>query len=139
MSEFSRELLHAYLDDALTDSETARIERALRNSPELREQLCAAREEQDRGEHSLGAIWRRERLSCLSREELNGHLHGLHDVELEAYVEFHLKTIACATCLANLEDLREKQADTGTPARRRRKIFDSSSGLLSDAAEKKKK
>jgi hypothetical protein len=139
MSEFSREMLRAYLDDALSDSETARIERALRDSEKVRDELCSVRAELDRGDHSLGAIWRRERISCLSREDLNGHLHGIHDAELQAYVEFHLKTIACATCLANLEDLREKQVDAGPPARRRRKIFDSSSGLLTDAVDKKKK
>ncbi len=137
--DFSREQLHAYLDDALADSETAKIERALRDSEELRERLRVVREEQDRGEHSIGAIWRRERLSCLSREELNGYLKEFHDAAFQRYIEFHLKTIACPTCLANLEDLREKQAQTAAPTQRRRKIFDSSARMLGDGAEKDKK
>jgi hypothetical protein len=137
--DISREQLHAYLDDALADSDAARIERALRDSEELREKLRVVREEQDRGEHSIGAIWRRERLSCLSREDLNGYLHGIHETAFQSYIEFHLKTIACPTCLANLDDLREKQAQSGTPNRRRRKIFDSSAGLLGDGPDKEKK
>ena len=36
MSEITREQLHAYLDDALSDAETARVEQALRD---LRERL----------------------------------------------------------------------------------------------------
>ena len=139
MDDISREQLHAYLDDSLADSDTARIERALRDSKEMRERLRVVREERDRGEHSLGAIWRRERLSCLSREDLNGYLHKIHDAEFQQYIDFHLKTIGCSTCQANLDDLREKQAETAALDRRRRKIFDSSAGLLSELADDKKK
>jgi hypothetical protein len=138
MDAFSREQIHAYLDDALCDAETARIERGLRDSEELREQLRVVREERDRGEHSLGAIWRRERLSCLSREDLNGFLHGILDSELGKFIEFHLKTVGCPTCQANLDDLREKQAESGKPRKRRRKIFDSSAELLAKVPDEKK-
>ncbi len=133
MTIISREQLHAYLDDALPASELATIERQLRESAKLREQLQSVREERDRGEHSLGGIWRRERLSCLSRADLNGYLHGLHEPALHQYIEFHLQTIVCATCLANLEDLRERQTETTAP-KRRKKIFDSSAGLLAGRA-----
>ncbi len=136
MDDISREQLHAYLEDSLSDSETARIEKALRDSEELRQKLRVVREEQDRGEHSLGAIWRRERLSCPSREELNGYLHGILEADFQAYIDFHLKTIACSTCLANLDDLKEKQTENNKSGRRRRKIFDSSAGLLSSLTAK---
>ena len=66
MSEISREQLHAYLDDALSDAETAQVEQALRDSESLRRSLRQALQERDRGEHSLGAVWRRERLTCAS-------------------------------------------------------------------------
>src|SRR5260221_336294 len=134
MDDISREQLHAYLDDSLSDSETARIEQGLRTSEALRQRLRVVRDEQDRGEHSLGAIWRRERLSCPSREDLNGFLHGIHEADFQAYIDFHLKTIACPTCLANLDDLKEKQAESAKSGRRRRKIFDSSAGLLTNLA-----
>ena len=136
MDEITNERLHAYLDDALTDAETAAVERALRASPELQQRLRTVREERDRGEHSLGAIWRRERLSCPTREQLTGYLHKVLEPELRAYVEFHLQTVACPTCLANLEDLRSKQAEHAPAAQqRRRKFFESSAGLLRDGCD----
>lgn len=138
MDDISREQLHAYLDDSLSDSETARIEKALRESEAMRQRLRVVRDEQDRGEHSLGAIWRRERLSCPSREELNGFLHQIHEESFQAYIEFHLQTVGCASCQANLDDLKEKQAETGKSGRRRRKIFDSSAGLLSSLTSDEK-
>jgi hypothetical protein len=138
MADITREQLHAYLDDALSDPETSLIERALRESEEIRRQLRIVREERDRGEHSLGAIWRRERLSCLTREQLNGHLHGILDPEHENYIRFHLETIACPTCLANLDDLKARQAETAPQTKqRRRKILDSSAGILGQVMDGK--
>jgi Putative zinc-finger len=133
MNDVTREHLHAYLDDALDEAETARIEKLIRGSAEFRDRLDRAREERDRGEHSLGAVWRRERLSCLSREQLGGYLHGVLDKELHKYVEFHLKTIVCVCCLANLDDLREKQGEPTTQTRRRKRYFETSAGLLNEA------
>ncbi len=130
MEDISREQLHAYLDDVLADAETAFIEQALRDSEELQLRLRQAREERDRGEHTVGAIWRRYRVSCLSREELNGYLHDIHDPQFRAYIDFHLATVACSTCLANLDDLKEKQAESPIRKKRQRKVFESSAGLL---------
>ncbi len=39
MSQITREQLHAYLDDALSDPETARVEQALRDDESLRKLL----------------------------------------------------------------------------------------------------
>jgi hypothetical protein len=130
MDSINREQLHAYLDDALSDAEMARIEQALRESESIRFLLKQVREEQDRGEHSLGAIWRRERFSCPTREQLGGFLHDILESDLHCYVEFHLKTIGCASCLANLDDIKEKQAESEPQKKRRKKIFQSSAGLL---------
>lgn len=134
MTEVTRELLHAYLDDALDEGETARVEKAIRASSELQASLRVVRDERDRGEHSLGAVWRRERLSCLTREQLNSFLHGVLEPDFQNYADFHLKTIGCASCQANLEDLREKQAEPTAQTRRRRKYFETSAGLLGDKA-----
>ncbi len=130
MEEISREQLHAYLEDALTDSEMARIEKALRDTESLRFRLKQVREEQDRGEHSVGAIWRRERLSCPNREQLSGYLHDILEPDLHGYVDFHLKTVVCGSCLANLDDIKERQAESEPQKKRRKKIFNSSAGLL---------
>lgn len=136
MTDVTREQLYAYLDDALEDAETARIENLLRTSAEVRTRLARVREERDKGEHSLGAVWRRERLSCLTRDQLNGHLHGVLDPELRKYVEFHLKTIGCPTCQANLEDLKEKQTEPAAQTRRRKRYFETSARLLHEARKK---
>ncbi len=133
MADVTREQLHAYLDDALDEPETARIEKLLRTSAELRTRLSKVRDERDRGEHSLGAVWRRDRLSCLTREQLSGYLHGVLDADLHNYIDFHLKTIACPSCLANLDDLREKQAEPSAQNRRRRRYFETSARLLNEA------
>jgi hypothetical protein len=133
MVDVTREQLFAYLDDSLDDAETARIEKLLRSSKELQGRLTKVREDRDRGEHSLGAVWRRDRLSCLTREQLSGYLHGVLDKPQHAYAEFHLKTVACPTCLANLDDLREKQTEAAAQSRRRRRYFETSARLLNDA------
>jgi hypothetical protein len=123
--------LSAFIDDALSEVEMARIEKALRNSPELRERLEEVREQQDRGEHSFGAIWRRERLSCISREQLTQYLLELLSPEVKDYIQFHLETIACPYCNANLNDLREKHAEANPKTKQRRKqIFDSTIGRI---------
>jgi hypothetical protein len=131
MASFTREQLAAYLDDSLNDAETARIEQALRQSESLRMQIRAIMQERDRGEHSLGAVWRRERLTCPAREQLSSFLLGALDPGWRDYIDFHLHTIACAFCLANLEDLKTRQEEPAPQiTRRRRRIFDSSAGFL---------
>ena len=102
MSEINRELLNAYLDDALNETETARVEQALRESEPLRAQLRQALQDRDRGDHSPGAVWRRERFTCASRESLQSYLLQVLDDAEQDYLTFHLETVGCAFCLANL-------------------------------------
>ena len=133
MPDVTREQLHAYLDDALDDAETARIEKLIRGSPAVRTQLSQVRDERDRGEHSLGAVWRRERLSCPTREQLGCYLHDVLDADHHGYIIFHLQTVGCPSCQANLDDLKEKQAETTAQSRRRRRYFEQSARLLNEA------
>lgn len=131
MIKVTRELLHAYLDDALSESETAQVEQSLRESEPLRHLLRNILHERDRGEHSIGAIWRRQRLSCPSREQLGSFLLQVLDAGLHDYIEFHLRTIACPFCLANLADLEAMQQEPPPKAKeRRRRFFESSAGYL---------
>jgi hypothetical protein len=131
MPEFTREQLASYLDDALGEAETAQVEQALRDSEPLRQQLTILMQERDRGEHSVGAIWRRRRLSCPARDELGSYLLGALDKDHQRYVEFHLRTIACSFCLANLADLETLQQEPPTRVReRRRRFLESSAGYL---------
>jgi len=74
MHPITSELLQAYLDDALGESDSARVEQALRETPALRDRLRLAMQVRDRGEHSLGAIWSRSRLTCATRQQLGSYL-----------------------------------------------------------------
>ena len=139
MTEVTREQLHAFLDDALTDSEMARVEQAVRASQALQRALDQARQERDRGEHSLGAVWRRERLTCLTRDELSSYLFRTHDEARQEYIDFHLQTIGCAYCTANLADLHARQRESeGQAKERRKRIFLASAGYLHVARDPKK-
>src|SRR3954449_716946 len=131
MTEITREHLRAYLDDALDDAETHRVEQALRNSDGLRGQYTMVLQERDRGEHSVGSVWRREHLSCPTREQLGSFLLQALEPGFQDYVEFHLQTVACPYCQANLADLQDRRADATPQAQqRRRRFFQSSAGLL---------
>src|SRR5262249_51671623 len=102
----TREQLDAYLDDALSETETAQVEQALRGSDVLRRQLRSLMQERDRGEHTVGAIWRRHRLSCPTREQLGNFVLQVLDAEVEDYITFHIRTVGCPFCDANLADLQ---------------------------------
>ena len=139
MANITREQLHSYLDDALSDSETAQVEKALRQSDGLRRQLRVVMQERDRGEHSIGAIWRRRRLTCPTREELGSYLLQVLDADQQDYIDFHLHTVACSFCLANLADLQALQKEPAPKVReRRRRFFESSAGLLHACREGRK-
>jgi hypothetical protein len=138
MTPVTREVLASYLDDALSDRQIADVEQQLRQSETLRQQVRLLAQERDRGEHSVGAIWRRHRLSCPGREQLGSFLLGVLSAEEHDYIEFHLKTIGCAFCQANLTDLQNQQKDGTRSQQRRRRYFQSSAGLLNPPAAKKK-
>jgi hypothetical protein len=127
------EALRLYLAESLPAEGMARIEKALRDSAELRQRLEDVRA--DRGEgglHSLGAIWRRNRLTCPTRQQLGGYLLETLDAAHADYITFHIDVVECAFCRANLADLRSK-ADQGAGAARsrRQRYFHSSRHLLS--------
>ena len=107
MPDITRQMLRDYLHDALPDAELVAVEKALRGSAELRALYQEVIEQEDRGEHTVGAIWRRERISCLKRDQLAGYLLGAGDPEMTEYIDFHLKVIGCPYCQANLDDLRK--------------------------------
>jgi hypothetical protein len=109
MPQITREMLRAYMSDALPDAELAAVERSLRESADLRTLLKDVIEQEDRGEHTAGAIWRRERISCPSRDQLGGFLLGAGDADLLEYIRFHIEEIGCPYCQANVDDLRAKK------------------------------
>ena len=97
-------------------------------------------QERDRGEHSVGAIWRRQRLSCVKREQLGSYLLGVLDDDVQDYIQFHLRTIGCAYCLANLADLQTQQqhdAD-GSGEEAAQALFPVERGVVAGAGEEEK-
>jgi len=123
--------LEAYLDEDLATEEMAEIENALRDDPKLLDMLATLNGRRDAGVHSLGAIWRRNRTSCASREQLGSYLLRALPDEQADYISFHVETIGCRICRANLEDLRRQEEESSeSAAGRRNKYFQSSAGYL---------
>ncbi|MFO1093566.1 MAG: hypothetical protein U0992_09675 [Planctomycetaceae bacterium] len=123
--------LLSYLDEMLAPERAAVVEKELRASASLRQHANILARRRDQGGHTVGEIWRRERLSCFTRSQLGSYLLGTLDSGLHAYVDFHLQTVGCRICAANLRDLEAAHARTdGQSQHRRRKFFESSAGLL---------
>lgn len=129
-AEPNTEQLAAYLDEALPAAEMTAMEKQLRASESLRHRLSAVSRRRDQGVHSVGEIWRRNRLSCPSRKLLGSYLLGTAERGLEQYIEFHIRTVGCRVCAANLHDLEEQKSAAKDSSTRRRKFFQSSAGLL---------
>ena len=67
----------------------------------------------------------------MSHRALGSYLLDVLSAEQQLYVQFHLETISCRFCQANLDDLKEQQlgSEEGHSARRKR-YFESSAGYL---------
>ena len=126
---FTDEELLAYADESLSDGQSVIIERALRAHQPLVERMFRLLSGRDQGEHSLGQIWRRERLSCPSRSVWAAFIDGRLGDGLTQYMQFHVETIGCRVCAANLADLNQRDSSTENE-HRTRKIFESSAGRL---------
>lgn len=127
------ETLRAYLSESLAPSEMARVEKALRESAELRDRLEDVRQDREVADlHTLGAIWKRNRLTCPDRQQLGSYLLDALDPDHSDYIRFHIEVIGCPFCQANLSDLRG-QVEHGAPVTndRRKRIYHSSRHLLS--------
>lgn len=119
--------LGAFLDEALPTAEMTALEQRLRDDPALRARLADVLFRRENGDHSVGEIWRRNRLSCPPREELAGYVAGQLPAAERDYVRFHLESVGCRYCQANVDDLLAAAAanDPEAPHRRQR-LFDSS-------------
>ena len=130
-ADFTDDELLAYLDEGLAVDRMAAVENALRTSAGLRNRTAALRQGREEQGHSVGEIWRRGRLSCPSRHELGSFVLGALPVELADYIRFHLETIGCRYCAANLDDLRQAAEQNSTEtAHRRQRFFQSSAGYV---------
>lgn len=128
------ETLRAYLAETLPPETMARVEKALRESSDLRAQLEDVRQNRgDAGLHTLGAMWKRGRLTCPNRQQLGSYLLEALDPAYAEYITFHIEVVGCLYCQANLADLRGKSDHAAPTANSRQKrIYHSSRHLLSN-------
>lgn len=130
-AKISDQQLQAYLDEGLPATLMSHIEQLLRTDSSLQQRLGQVAGQREAGVHGLGEIWRRQRLSCPSREQLGSFILGAIDPELEDYIRFHLEQVGCRYCAANLEDLADQKTEQQSTAQtRRRKYFQTSVGHL---------
>lgn len=124
--------LEAFLDESLPAAQMTAVENALREDTALQEQLKQLVGQRDAGVHSLGAIWRRHRLTCPDRAQLGSYLLEVLETEHAAYVRFHVEIVGCRFCNASVDDLRlqHEATDLDDSRQRRQKYYQSSAGYL---------
>ena len=122
----------ARLDEQLPADRMSQFEQQLRTDDALRARVSICIRQRDQGGNTVGEIWQRTRLSCPSRTELGGYLLGTLPKDASSYIEFHLQTVGCRLCHANLNDLEEQSAQAEDRPVRRKRFFESSAGLLRD-------
>ena len=124
--------LDAFIDDHLNEQDSIRVEKAVRESQELNSLLKSIIASREMGDHSIGAIWRREHLSCPTREELSSYKDEALDTQRIDYIKFHLEIVGCNACQANLLDLNSTKGPKANPAAREkhRQFLENSKLLL---------
>jgi RNA polymerase sigma-70 factor, ECF subfamily len=80
-------------------------------------------------ESLLTDIWELGRFSCPKRSTIGAYLLGTLDSKWHNYVDFHLNTLGCRFCRANLDDLQTQDAQTRS-TRFRARIMESTAGFL---------
>jgi hypothetical protein len=134
MPPFTDEELLAYADERLSADRSVVVEQQLRTDDVLGRRLLALLSGRDQGEHSVGELWRRDRLSCPPRAVWAAFVDGRLGDGLTQYLQFHVETVGCRVCAANLSDLQLRD-HSDDAERRTRKIFQSSAGKLGKSAE----
>ena len=133
MSVPSDEELLAYADELLATEAATGIESQLRADASVRERLQQLLLTRDHHGPGVGDLWRQQRLSCPSRTELGLWLARVLPGDQADYITFHLETVGCAYCRAELAEMRtslERAASTSATETRRETLFTSSVGLL---------
>ncbi len=81
-------------------------------------------------ESMLTDIWQSSRLSCPKRSTVGAFLLETLDKDWHDYVSFHLNTLGCHYCRANLEDLKRQNAENNSPRSLHVRIMESTIGFL---------
>jgi RNA polymerase sigma factor (sigma-70 family) len=81
-------------------------------------------------ENLLTDLWEYYRFSCPKRNTIGAYMLGTLEPDWHRYVEFHLNTLGCRFCRANLDDLQNQSRETQQEAFQAR-IMESTIGFLS--------
>jgi RNA polymerase sigma factor (sigma-70 family) len=81
----------------------------------------------------LTEVWEQERPTCPKRSTVGRFSLGTLESPWREYVEFHIDTLGCRFCRANLDDLRNVDAPDRSALRER--IFQSTIGFLHSAGQ----
>jgi RNA polymerase sigma factor (sigma-70 family) len=80
-------------------------------------------------ENLLSDIWEFQRFSCPKRSTIGAYLLGTVDEEWHKYIDFHLNTLGCRFCRANIEDLQIQNTKKQNKKLQTR-IMESTAGFL---------
>ena len=80
-------------------------------------------------ENLLTDLWENYRFSCPKRNTIGAYMLGTLEPDWHQYVEFHLHTLGCRFCRANLDDLQNQSRETQQEAFQAR-IMESTVGFL---------
>ncbi len=80
-------------------------------------------------ENLLTDLWEYYRFSCPKRNTIGAYMLGTLERDWHQYVEFHLNTLGCRFCRANLDDLQSQSRETQQEAFQAR-IMESTIGFL---------
>jgi RNA polymerase sigma factor (sigma-70 family) len=108
--------------------------RALNHIKEHIEEAGGNLEEWDAADASsslLTEVWEEQRLTCPKRSTIGRHLLGTLDEPWKGYVEFHVKTLGCTFCKANIEDLQKQTAEA--PKALEQRVLQSTIGFFNKA------
>lgn len=83
----------------------------------------------DPPEALLTEVWEDHRPSCPKRSTIGGYHLGTLEPAWQDYADFHLNTLGCRFCLANLDDLKESE-DRAHLDRLRQRVLQSTVGFL---------
>ena len=128
--DFTDAELLGYVDEALPAERMTAVESNLRHSKTLQQRLAVLCSSRDSTGPSVGEVWRRARLSCPSRARLGSYLLNALPRDWYDYVEFHVNTVGCRYCAANIADLQASATSPAASERRRQKFFQSSAGYV---------
>ncbi len=80
-------------------------------------------------ENLLTDLWETYRFSCPKRNTIGAYMLGTLDPDWHQFVEFHLNTLGCRFCRANLDDLQNQSRETQQEAFQAR-IMESTVGFF---------